>query len=101
MVALFGGLGAALLFIAFQRMQTAWRTGLPLGCYWLLLKLTLDVLVLVPFTRMPISMYFYDIGRRYLLIPIVATATGAAAGEAAPRFKLGDVSRLEQSKFYL
>jgi hypothetical protein len=85
MVVVSGGFGAALLVLAFRRVLPSWRTGLALGCYWLFLNLALDLLVLVPLTGMTIKTYFYDIGLRYLLIPIVSTAMGAAAAEASSK----------------
>jgi len=85
MVVVSGGLGAALLVLAFRRVQSSWQTGLALGCYWLLLNLALDLLVLLPLTGMTVKTYFYDIGLRYLLIPIMSTAMGTAAGEAASK----------------
>lgn len=85
MVVVSGGFGAALLVLAFRRVLPSWRTGLVLGCYWLFLNLALDLLVLVPLTGMTVKTYFYDIGLRYLLIPIVSTAMGAAAAEASAK----------------
>ncbi len=83
MVVLFGGLGAALLVLAFRRIAPSLQSGLALGCYWLALNLALDLLVLVPMSGMTIGMYFYDIGLRYLLIPIMSTAMGVAVRDAA------------------
>ncbi len=85
MVVLFGGLGAVLLVLAFRRIPAAWQSGLALGCYWLVLNLALDLLVLVPLSGMSIKMYVYDIGLRYLLIPIMSTAMGVAVSDAASR----------------
>ncbi len=79
MVVVFGGFGTALLVRAFQAVTPTLRSGLALGCYWLALNLALDLVVLVPLIKMPVSTYFYDIGLRYLLIPIISTAIGTVA----------------------
>lgn len=79
MVVVFGGLGTAFLVVAFLRIAASTLSGLALGCYWLLINLVLDLIVLVPLIRMPVGAYFYDIGLRYLLIPIISTAIGRVA----------------------
>ena len=79
MVVVGGGIGTWLLAVAFRRMTPSWRTGLTLGGFWLAINLALDLAVLVPFTKMPLALYFTDIGLRYLLIPIIATAMGIVA----------------------
>jgi hypothetical protein len=85
MVVIFGALGCALFVLAFRRLRASPATGLALGCYWLAINLGLDLVILVPFTKMPVVAYFYDIGLRYLLIPIFGTAIGIAARDAASR----------------
>jgi hypothetical protein len=77
--------GTWLLAIAFGRIVPSWRTGLMLGGYWFAINLALDLLVLVPFTKMPLALYFSDIGLGYLLIPIIATAMGVVAARAAEK----------------
>jgi hypothetical protein len=79
MIVVFGGLGTALLVIAFRRIVPSTRSGLALGCYWLVINLLLDLLLLVPLIRVPIVAYLYDIGLRYLLIPFISTAIGMVA----------------------
>jgi hypothetical protein len=79
MVVVFGGFGSALLVVAFRRIVPSTRSGIALGCYWLVINLVLDLLILIPLIRMPIVTYFYDIGLRYLLIPVISTAIGAVA----------------------
>jgi hypothetical protein len=82
MVVVFGGFGTALLVVAFRRIEPTTQSGLGLGCYWLALNLFLDFVVLVPLIRTPVLGYMYDIGLRYLLIPIISTAIGAVAERA-------------------
>ena len=84
MVVFFGGVGAVLLVVAFQRVLPSLRNGLWLGLYWLAINLALDLLILVPLIGMPLVTYFYDIGLRYLLIPIMSTAIGAVRDMAPP-----------------
>lgn len=79
MVVLFGGLGTALLVAAFQRIRLSIRSGAVLGSYWLAINLAMDILILVPLLKIPVSTYFFDIGLRYLLIPIIAIALGFVA----------------------
>jgi hypothetical protein len=78
-VVVFGGLGTALLVAAFRRIVPSTQTGLAIGLYWLGINLVLDLLILIPLIGVPIIAYFYDIGLRYLLIPIISTAIGAVA----------------------
>lgn len=85
MVVVFGGLGTLLLVLAFRRLEPGWRSGLLLGVYWFAINLVLDFAALLPLTGMSVVGWFFDIGLRYLLIPIIATAMGAVAGEAARR----------------
>jgi hypothetical protein len=82
MLVVFGGLGTWFLVLAFRRLEPTVRSGLSLGLYWLAINLVLDLIVLVPLAGMTVVGYFYDIGLRYLLIPIIATAMGAVAERA-------------------
>jgi hypothetical protein len=85
MVVAGGGFAALLLVLAFRRLKPSAWTGLALGLNWLALNLGLDIAMLVPLTKMPIVTYLYDIGLRYLLIPIFSMAMGAVAGAAVSR----------------
>ena len=85
MVVIFGGFGTWLLLVAFRHVPPNPRSGLGLGCYWLAINLVLDLAVLVPFVKMPVVAYFYDIGLRYLLIPIISTALGVVAERTRQR----------------
>jgi hypothetical protein len=79
MVVIGGGVGVGLLVEAFKRIRPSVRTGLALGACWLAINLVLDVLVLVLLMGMPLLVYSYDIGLRYLLIPIFSTGMGMVA----------------------
>lgn len=83
MVVAFGGVGVVLLVVAFRNVRPTPQSGLLLGCYWLAINLALDFLVLVPFTKMAPVDYLFDIGLRYLLMPIVATAMGFVGAQSA------------------
>ncbi len=82
MVVVFGGLGTAPLVVAFRRVAPSSQSGLALGGYWLVINLALDLLVLVPLVGMSVVTYLYDIGLRYLLIPIVGAGIGMVADRA-------------------
>ena len=79
MVVVGGGVGAALLVAAFRRVLPSTANGLVVGLYWLAINIALDLLILVPMAGMPIQEYFFDIGLRYLLMPIMSTAMGHLA----------------------
>jgi hypothetical protein len=82
MVVVFGRLGTWFLVLAFRGIAPTWRSGLALGLYWLAINLVLDLIALLPLTGMTVVAYLFDIGLRYLLIPIIATAIGAVAERA-------------------
>ena len=82
MVVAGGGIGVSLLVLAFRHIEASLRIGVAIGCYWLALNLILDLLILVPMSGMGISDYFYDIGLRYFLLPMMAGAMGAVADQA-------------------
>jgi hypothetical protein len=74
MVVVGGGVGAALLVAAFRRVPPSTTNGFVLGLYWLVINIVLDLLILVPMTKIPVQEYLFDIGLRYLLMPIMSTA---------------------------
>ena len=78
MVLVGGGSGAALLLLALPRLSPGPLSALTLGAYWLAINVALDLATLVTLMHMPIALYFSDIGLRYLMLPIMATAMGAA-----------------------
>lgn len=77
MVVLSGGVGAVLLVLAFRRTAPTIANGAALGLTWLTINLALDLIVLVPLIGLTMRSYLFDIGLRYLLIPITAAAMGA------------------------
>ncbi|MEZ5776065.1 MAG: hypothetical protein R3D33_15575 [Hyphomicrobiaceae bacterium] len=85
MVVIGGGIGVALLVVAFRRLVPGVASGLGIGLFWLALNLALDLAVLVPMNGMTVPAYLADIGLRYLLLPIVATGMGLVAGRGGSR----------------
>jgi hypothetical protein len=83
MVLVGGVSGAALLVAAFRRIEVSPASAFALGCYWLAINLVFDVVALVALMRMPLALYLYDIGLRYLLIPVISTSMGIVAVRAA------------------
>ena len=83
MVVAGGAIGVTLLVFAFRRIKPTLRSGIAIGGYWLALNLVLDVLILVPMSGMTIADYVYDIGLRYLLLPLIAAGMGIVARRSA------------------
>ena len=83
MMVIFGGLGAALLLLAFRKVEPTLMSGLRIGLYWLALNWILDIGVLLPLSGLGIWEYMADIGLRYLMIPIMGAAMGAV-GQRRP-----------------
>lgn len=79
MVVIGGGVGVGLLVLAFRRVPKTLIAGLLLGLFWLGLNWALDIAVLLPMSGQGIGAWFQDIGLRYLMIPVMAMAIGAAA----------------------
>jgi hypothetical protein len=52
--------------------------GLAIGLLWLALNVVLDALVLLPMTGMGAGAWVQDVGLRYLAIPLLTAAIGAA-----------------------
>lgn len=81
-----GTTGALLLVVYFRRItENHLAEGVVAGTVWLIINWALDLVVLVPMSGMGIADYFAQIGLRYLLIPVIAVAIGAAAANAASR----------------
>jgi hypothetical protein len=81
MVLVGGSVGVVLLVLAFRRIVATQASALLLGLYWLAINVVLDLIVLVGLFKMPLELYAYDIGLRYLLIPIIAVGMGGVARE--------------------
>jgi len=71
--------GAILLVSYFKKVNENYLTeGILVGVIWFCLNILLDLLVLVPMSKMPLPDYFAQIGLRYLVMPAMSIAVGAA-----------------------
>src|SRR5262245_19652528 len=77
------GVGVLLLVLVFRHVRPTLMSGLAIGTEWFLINWGLDLLILLPLSGMSGSTHFYDIGLRYLLIPMIAAAMGAVAEKHA------------------
>jgi uncharacterized membrane protein YpjA len=84
MVVVSGGVGALLLVYLFGTIRASIGAGVIIGSHWLAINVVLDLLIVAPMANLNLVDYVYDIGFRYLLIPIMAAAMGAVAKRAAP-----------------
>jgi hypothetical protein len=66
--------GAWLLVRTFRKRPSLKRAGLSIGILWLGINVGLDLVVLVPLSKMSLPDYFSEIGLRYLVIPIMSVA---------------------------
>lgn len=82
MVVIFGGVGLWLMLRALRGGPVTASSGLAIGLLFLAVNVVLDVVVLLPMTSMGFVNWLYDIGLRYLLIPVMGWALGRA-GEMA------------------
>jgi uncharacterized membrane protein YpjA len=78
-----GGAGGVLLVRMVRRFSLSFTESILVGLFWCLCNLALDAVILVPMTHMGLADYVWDIGARYLLIPIMAGVVGAAARTTA------------------
>lgn len=72
--------GAFWLVLYFKKIEQNFLVeGTTIGCVWFVINVILDLLVLVPLSKMSIGTYFIQIGLRYLIIPIMSIAIGSVA----------------------
>lgn len=79
MIVVASAVGAWVLVIVFCKRQVFKIRGLTVGMLWLGINIGLDLLILIPLTKMRLTDYFGEIALRYLVIPIMAIAIGIAA----------------------
>lgn len=78
--------GIFLLSILFKKVNGNYmRVGLMTGILWLLINVVMDVLVLLPMSKMPIQTYVNEIGLEYLSILIMSWGIGAILNSKAKR----------------
>ncbi len=75
-----GSFSAAFLLISyFKKIDTDFfKEGIIVGLAWFGINILLDLLVLIPISGMTVPDYFTQIGIRYLAIPAMSVAVGAA-----------------------
>jgi hypothetical protein len=72
--------GSALLVLYFGKLEKNYASeGVVIGVVWLVLNILLDLLILVPMSKMAIGTYFAQIGLEYLTIPTMSIAMGLVA----------------------
>jgi len=73
-----GGITGAIVIALFFKKTSAnfLKQGIWAGTIWFLLNIILDLLVLIPMSKMSYPDYFVQIGLRYLMIPIMCILVG-------------------------
>ena len=72
--------GAVLLVLYFRKVEKNYLSeGITVGLVWFVLNVLLDLLILVPMSKMAIGTYFAQIGLGYLTIPTMSIAVGLIA----------------------
>jgi uncharacterized membrane protein YpjA len=78
--------GAALLVLYFKRIdEGCLPEGIIVGAAWFVINILLDLLILVPMSKMAIGTYFAQIGIGYLTIPTMSIALGLVAKAAGEK----------------
>jgi hypothetical protein len=71
--------GAILLVAYFKKISENYlHEGILIGVIWFCINILLDLVILLPMSKMPIPDYFVQIGLRYLMMPAMSIAVGAA-----------------------
>jgi len=70
----FGSFLATLRLLAIKSDYV--REGIIMGVSWFVINFALDLLILLPLSNMPFSVYVMTIAFRYFTIPIIAIAMG-------------------------
>lgn len=73
-----GGItGAFAIILYFKKQENTYlKNGVISGLMWFIVNILLDMLVLVPMSKIPYPEYFNQIGLRYLMIPIMTIMVG-------------------------
>lgn len=83
MIVLAGAVGAILLLRVFRGVHTDFvQAGITIGFTWLAINLVLDAIVLIGLLGTGVQEYIYEIGLRYLLIPIMSIAIGKGIAQS-------------------
>lgn len=75
-----GSISASILLVTyFKKINAKYlKEGIIVGLTWLGINILMDLLILIPISGMSIADYFTQIGIRYLVIPAMSIAVGAA-----------------------
>ena len=77
MIVLFSAFGAYLLITYFKGIGEGFVSeGIIVGTVWLLMNWLLDIVILLPLSKMGMAAWFTQIGLRYLIIPIMSISFG-------------------------
>jgi len=77
MILIGGCTGAIFLYLYFKKVtQSFIKEAVIIGLSWVAINWLLDLLILVPMTKMSIASYFYEIGIRYLSILVMSILIG-------------------------
>jgi hypothetical protein len=71
--------GGVLVLLLFRQIRPSLFRGTVIGSLWFVVNIVLDLVILVPMTKMSLGQYFSEIGIRYLLIPIMAGLMAAVS----------------------
>jgi hypothetical protein len=75
--------GSLLLVRYFKSVQSSYlKEGVNIGLVWLAINLALDIIILLPMSKMAFDQYIAQIGLRYLVIPIMGTTFGLLLEQA-------------------
>lgn len=75
-----GSTSAGFLLISYFKKinENYFKEGIILGVVWFILNILLDLLVLVPMSKMPVADYFTHIGFGYIVIFVMCITVGTA-----------------------
>jgi hypothetical protein len=75
-----GTITAAILLVSyFKKIKAEYlKEGIIIGLSWFGLNILLDIIILIPMSKMPLPDYFMQIGLGYLAIPTMCIMVGAA-----------------------
>lgn len=66
-----------LLIFYFKKInEDYFKEGIIIGLTWFVINILLDLLILIPMSKMTVSDYFTQIGLRYLVIPAMCITVG-------------------------
>jgi hypothetical protein len=77
MIVVGGTTGALAIIFYFKKIESGFlKNGILAGIIWYMMNIVLDLLILIPMSKMTYPDYFAQIGLRYLMIPIMCFLSG-------------------------